>query len=167
MATVPVPQGGTLSGDASDQPGLIAGVYRYGLLPLASLKLAVVLFALAIVVIMVGTLAQVERDIWQVLEDYFKPWVIWIDVPLLCPRSWFPQRDAGHVSRVFALGVLGCSLICAAMTLANAIASAGGSRVRSRWSRPAVGIAATVLVSGVLVGLSSWLRGGFWFPGGR
>ena len=99
MASIPVASD-TASLDATRRSDLIGTVYRYVLWPLASLKLTVMLFALAIVVILVGTLAQVEMDIWQVLEDYFKPWVTRVDVPLFFPRSWFPQRDPVQVARV-------------------------------------------------------------------
>ena len=143
---------------------------RYVLQPVGSLKLAVLLFALAIVVILIGTLAQVERDIWRVMEEYFKPWVIWVDVPLLFPRSWFPQREIGPISVVFAVAVVGCSLVCAGMTLVNALAAPEAFRGRARWRSPAVvtaaGIAAAVLLVGLLIAVSSLWRGGFWFPGG-
>ena len=40
--------------------------------PLASLKLTVVLFALAIVIVLAGTLAQVNADVWDVVDEYFR-----------------------------------------------------------------------------------------------
>src|SRR5688500_18337388 len=58
---------------------------------LASLKLTVVLFALGILVIFIGTLAQTEADIWQVVRDYFHAWIMWVDVNLLFPKSFFPN----------------------------------------------------------------------------
>jgi len=57
---------------------------------LASLKLTVVLFALGIFVILVGTLAQTQADIWQVVRDYFHAWVMWVDINLFLPPSFFP-----------------------------------------------------------------------------
>ncbi len=39
---------------------------------LASLKLTVTLFAMAIFIILAGTLAQAENSLWQVIEDYFR-----------------------------------------------------------------------------------------------
>ena len=47
--------------------------------PLASLKLTIVLFALAIFIIFVGTLAQVDQDIWAVLRQYFRTWTAWVE----------------------------------------------------------------------------------------
>lgn len=38
----------------------------------ASLKLTVVLFAMAIFIVLAGTLGQVEHDIWKVVRDYFR-----------------------------------------------------------------------------------------------
>ena len=43
---------------------------------LASLRLTVLLLALAMYLIFVGTLAQVEEGIWQVVRDYFRSWVV-------------------------------------------------------------------------------------------
>ncbi len=42
------------------------------LTPLASLKLTVVLLLMAIFIVFAGTLAQTEKDIWQVVHDYFR-----------------------------------------------------------------------------------------------
>jgi ResB-like family len=58
---------------------------------LASLKLTVALFAFAIFIVLIGTLAQTDADIWQVVRDYFHAWVMWVDLNLLFPKSFFPQ----------------------------------------------------------------------------
>src|SRR5262245_51767363 len=57
---------------------------------LASLKLTVALFALGIFIIYLGTTAQQQADIWQVVRDYFNAWVMWVDVNLLFPKAFFP-----------------------------------------------------------------------------
>lgn len=70
-----------------DQPNELS-IYRQlrpVLLPLASLKLTVALFVLSLILIMVGTLAQVEADIWDVVRDYFRCWAFWMPV-----RVWHP-----------------------------------------------------------------------------
>ena len=54
---------------------------------LASLRLTVVLLALSIYLIFVGTLAQVENGIWQVVHDYFR----WGDLKLFGVRTGFVQ----------------------------------------------------------------------------
>ena len=64
------------------------------LTPLASLRLTVVLFALSIVLVLVGTLAQVEMDIWQVVHTYFRSWFCMVPLRLFVPRTWFPDAPA-------------------------------------------------------------------------
>lgn len=72
------------------------------LTPLASLKLTVVLFLMAIFIVFAGTLAQTEKDIWQVVHDYFRmdlrsgaaavrSALAWIDLRIFFPRSFFPN----------------------------------------------------------------------------
>ena len=61
---------------------------------LASLKLTVALFAFGIFVVLVGTLAQTDADIWQVVRDYFHAWIMWVDVNLFFPKSFFPRHAA-------------------------------------------------------------------------
>ncbi|MBL8850418.1 MAG: cytochrome c biogenesis protein ResB, partial [Planctomycetaceae bacterium] len=76
--------------------------------PVASMKLTVVLFALSIMIVLAGTLAQVNADIWEVINVYFRvapadlfqagfPWInpkalfVWIDLQLFLPKSFFPN----------------------------------------------------------------------------
>ncbi|GIX03739.1 MAG: cytochrome c biogenesis protein [Planctomycetaceae bacterium] len=63
--------------------------YLRGLAPLASLKLTVGLFALAIFLILASTLAQVEKDIWHVIDEYYRVWWAWIDFKLFIPPSFY------------------------------------------------------------------------------
>src|SRR5687768_14894168 len=63
--------------------------FRHPLLrPLASLRLTVVLFALSIFLVFAGTLAQIDKDIWDVVGQYFRTAVAWIELPIFFPRSW-------------------------------------------------------------------------------
>lgn len=55
--------------------------------PLASLRLTVVLFALAMFLIFAGTLAQVHDGIWMIVHRYFRSYVVWIDVQLFIPEN--------------------------------------------------------------------------------
>jgi ABC-type transport system involved in cytochrome c biogenesis permease subunit len=68
----------------------LAAPLRWLLEPLASLKLTVVLFAMAIFIVLAGTLAQVEKDIWGVIEEYFR-----IDFSRVWSREfpWFDVRQ--------------------------------------------------------------------------
>ena len=81
---------------------------RRVLMPLASLKLTVVLFALAIFLVFAGTLAQKQLDIWEVIHGWFRvdlqklstesfPWLnfreLFVRIPLeiFCIDMFFPQ----------------------------------------------------------------------------
>ena len=57
--------------------------------PFASLKLTVILFAMSIFLILAGTLAQVDKDIWEVISLYFRCWFAWIPLQVFFPRSFF------------------------------------------------------------------------------
>ncbi|MFM9959596.1 MAG: cytochrome c biogenesis protein CcsA [Planctomycetaceae bacterium] len=59
--------------------------------PLASLKLTVALLFLAACLVFAGTLAQVDKDIWQVVEEYFRCWVARIDLQVFFPPAFFPN----------------------------------------------------------------------------
>ena len=82
-------------------------VLRTALMPLASLKLTVGLFAASIFIVLAGTFAQVNSDIWEVIGIYFRvdmrnllntqfPYVhvgelfVWIDSSIFFPASFFP-----------------------------------------------------------------------------
>ena len=56
--------------------------------PIASLKIAVSLFAMAIFLVLAGTLAQVHKDIWEVVRDYFRTPVAWIEWRVFFPKSF-------------------------------------------------------------------------------
>ena len=51
----------------------------------ASLKLTVVLFALSIFLILIGTLAQIDMGIWEVMADYFTSWVAIVPFQVFFP----------------------------------------------------------------------------------
>ena len=57
--------------DASPGAALLSFITML-LRPFASLRLTVALFAMGIFIILVGTLAQVEKDMWDVIDDYFR-----------------------------------------------------------------------------------------------
>ena len=64
---------------------------------LASLRLTVTLFALSIFIILVGTLAQTQKNMWDVRAEYFHTWWSWIELQVFFPAAWFPnwQQIAG------------------------------------------------------------------------
>ena len=55
--------------------------------PLASLRLTVTLFALGIFIILVGTLAQTQKNMWDVRADYFHTWWTWIELQVFFPAA--------------------------------------------------------------------------------
>lgn len=59
------------------------------LLALASLRLTVALFAMAIFLIFAGTLAQVDQDIWDVMNQYFRTPIAWIPLQVFFPPAFF------------------------------------------------------------------------------
>ncbi len=66
--------------------------------PLASLKLTVVIFALSIFLVFAGTLVQVNKGIWTVVDEYFRSLVVAIELQMFVPKEiatiggaiWFP-----------------------------------------------------------------------------
>ena len=63
------------------------------LAPVASLKLTVILFALSIVLIFVGTLAQVDKDIWEVIGQYFRCWFASVPFQVFVPPSFVVSNE--------------------------------------------------------------------------
>jgi hypothetical protein len=53
-----------------------------------SLKLTVILLVLSMVLVLAGTLAQVDQGIWTVVDQYFRSLIAWIDLPVFFPRTW-------------------------------------------------------------------------------
>jgi hypothetical protein len=63
------------------------GLVKIILAPVASLRLTVVLFALSLVLIFCGTLAQIDLGIWSVVNAYFRSLYVWIPLQLFFPRD--------------------------------------------------------------------------------
>ena len=72
------------------EPLAIGEIVQKILKPLASLKLTVVLFVLAMFIVLAGTLAQTRMDIWDVVNQYFRTAFAWIDFQVFFPQSFFP-----------------------------------------------------------------------------
>jgi ABC-type transport system involved in cytochrome c biogenesis permease subunit len=51
--------------------------------PLASLQLTVALFALSMVLVFFGTLAQIDKSVWTVVDQYFRSLYVWIPFQLI------------------------------------------------------------------------------------
>jgi ABC-type transport system involved in cytochrome c biogenesis permease subunit len=65
-----------------------AGILTTVLSGLASLKLTVILFALSIFLVLAGTLAQIDHDVWYVVHNYFRCWFALIEMKIFFPRGW-------------------------------------------------------------------------------
>ncbi len=113
------------------------GLLRSVLAPLASLRLTVTLFALAIVLIFAGTLAQVDKDIWEVMNLYFRAWFAWIPLQIFFPPVFFPRLGPVPYGFYFPGGFL----IGSAMAV-NLLAAHGVRfTVQARGSRLTAGLA--------------------------
>jgi ResB-like family len=99
---------------------MLDGLFRF----LSSLKLTVVLLGLAIVLVFVGTLAQVNEGLYQAQTRYFKSFLIF----------WSPKGSG------FSLPVFPGGYLIGTVLLANLL-SAHVSRFK--WSRKKIGIFAT------------------------
>jgi ABC-type transport system involved in cytochrome c biogenesis permease subunit len=133
---------------------------RRVLLRLASLKITVTLFAMSIFLVLVGTLAQVEKDIWQVVEDYFRTAIAWVDVRVFFPPSFFPGLVVPEQIRLpggflvplgfyFPGGWLIGALLMVNLAAAHLVrfpAQATGSRLWAGRAVAALGLALIVLV---------------------
>lgn len=117
--------------------------------PIASLKLTVALFAMAIFLTLAGTFAQVELDIWQVIDGYFRTWVAWIDFQLFFPPSFFPSRPQVPGGFYFPGGWIIGGLMFINLLAAHSVrftAQAKGARLLAGLAVIVVGILVTWLV---------------------
>lgn len=69
--------------------------------PLASLRLTVTLFAFSIFIILVGTLAQTQKNMWDVRADYFHTWWTWIELQVFSRRHGFPIGNRSEADFIF------------------------------------------------------------------
>ena len=78
---------------------------------LASLQLTVGLFALSMVLVFFGTLAQIDKGIWTVVDQYFRSWYVWIPFQLVAdfgkiipavPVIRFRHGTEGHLVNMVA-----------------------------------------------------------------
>lgn len=143
---------------ARPQAGVLDTV-RAALTPLASLRLTVALLSLSLILVLAGTLAQVDRDVWYVVREYFRTWVAWIEVRIFFPRSW-------GISENLVFPFPGGKLLGAALAV-NLLAAHGvrfkvaarGARLWLGWATIALGAAVTygVIASGSNMAVESEL----------
>ncbi|MEQ8846209.1 cytochrome c biogenesis protein CcsA [Botrimarina sp.] len=131
---------------------------------LASLRLTVVLFALAIFLVFVGTLAQVDHDVWFVVEQsYFRVWFAWVELQALQRLvELFTKGEPQPVSGGFWFpgGLLIGSAMFANLMAAHAVrfkVAAKGRRLSAGLAVLAAGAAATLWV--IVEGMDQSLKG--------
>lgn len=125
---------------------------RKAIKPLASLKLTVTLFGLSIFLILAGTLAQVELDIWDVVRDYFRCWFAWVPLnvfhALFQPYVMLDKVPSG-VGMWFPGGYLIGTLMAINLAAAHSLkfkVQAKGPRLTGGLVVAAIGMVATWLV---------------------
>jgi hypothetical protein len=100
---------------------------------LASLRLTIVLLSLSIVLIFVGTLAQVDHGIWWVVEHYFRSLYVWVPLDVFRPVFWPGAETPWDVSFIFPGGFLLLGLLVVNLIAAHAVRykvrAAGGTLV--------------------------------------
>ena len=96
------------TGTAPAESGVWPLVKRI-LVPLSSLKLTVVLLAMSAFIVLAGTLAQVDADVWEAVRRYFRidtselvqsrslkevfmHLFVWIDCQIFAPPAFFPSK---------------------------------------------------------------------------
>jgi hypothetical protein len=84
--------------------------------PLASLRLTVMLLALAIVLIFSGTWAQIDMGIWSTLETYFRSFYVFIPFQIFLPRHWDVPGGIPFPGGYVIGGLLALNLIAAHAT---------------------------------------------------
>lgn len=120
------------------------------LTPLASLRITVVLFALAIGLVFLGTLAQVDQGIWVVVNKFFRCWnVVWVPFQIFVPPSsglrvagGFPYPGGWLIGACLLVNLLAAHLI----------------RFRLSWKRSGI----LVLHAGIIVLMISELITGIY-----
>lgn len=88
---------------------------------LASLRLTVVLLALAMYLIFVGTLAQVEQGIWQVVHDYFRSWIVFVPLDVFRALLYPGSETQWKGSHPFPGGFLVIALLLINLLAAHAL----------------------------------------------
>jgi ABC-type transport system involved in cytochrome c biogenesis permease subunit len=124
-----------------DTDPLVTMMWR-ALEAVASLKLTVLLFVLAIILVYIGTLAQVEMDIWDVVHGYFRTTYVIVPFQVLFPVSFFPSLD-GQIPGAFPFP--GGILIGGAMAVNLLAAHAIRFKIQARGGRLIAGLAVMLL----------------------
>lgn len=110
-----------------------------------SLKLTVTLLVLSMVLVFAGTLAQVDKDIWTVMAQYFRCFIAWIDLYVFFPR----HMDIPDVRIPFPGGFLIGTLLVINLIVVHW----ANFKIQARGGRKVAGMAVLLLGILVLVGV--------------
>jgi ABC-type transport system involved in cytochrome c biogenesis permease subunit len=126
----------------SVRKGGVSLVLLRALRTLSSLRLTVALFALSIILVFSGTLAQVDAGLWTVVDNYFRSAYVWIPLQIYFPEAW-------HVggSIPFPGGWLLGSLLLVNLLAAHAV------RFKLSWKRSGI----IILHAGLIIMMLSEL----------
>jgi ABC-type transport system involved in cytochrome c biogenesis permease subunit len=153
----PVSPPGQDVGTAHGRPGPVRRILK----PVASLRLTVFLFALSIVLIFCGTLAQMDAGIGTVVKDYFRSLYVWIPLQLFVRfgQVFFGVPHSAQVSGHF---LFPGGWLIGGLMLVNLIA-AHATRFRFIWKRSGI----LILHAGVLVLMAGELLTGLFAVEGQ
>jgi len=112
--------------------------WRKFLKPIASLQLTVVLFALSVLLVFFGTLAQKTQGIWNVVDQYFWSWFVMVDAQptLEFGKIFFGLPPTWNAPSWFALPLPAGKLLGGLM-FANLLA-AHAVRFKLTWKRSGI-----------------------------
>ncbi|MGB7347720.1 MAG: cytochrome c biogenesis protein CcsA, partial [Pirellulaceae bacterium] len=133
----------TFADDASSEE--IASVGSGIIAALASLKLTVALFAFSLVIVLVGTLAQDEMNMFEVKQRYFTSWIAMMHVDDFFPQAFFPHDKPLRLRIPFPGGAL-----IGMMLMVNLVA-AKATRFRVHANGARLGAGVCLMVLGVVV----------------
>ena len=117
------------------------------LTPLASLKITVVLFGLALFLILAGTLAQVDYGIWTVMEDYFRTFVAHVELQIFMPHTWAVKLGIDETKVPF----FGGYTLGLAMMINLLAAHAIRFKISAHGQRLMIGVIGSLLGLGIIV----------------
>ncbi len=116
---------------------------------LQSLKLTVWLLALSMVLVFAGTMAQVDKGIWNVMDQYFRCYIAMIELPVFFPRDLNIPNIGITYRGVTGIPFPGGFLIGWLLTVNLIAVHSQTFKVLARGGRRVVGLA--VFALGVLV----------------
>ena len=124
----------------------IGNVLKTFFAPLASLRLTVTLFALGIFIVLVGTLAQTQKNMWDVRGDYFHTWLAWVEFQVFFPPAWFPNWQNIRGGFPFPGG----TLIGLTMAINLLAAHLMRFKIQTKGSRLAIGLVTLMIGAGLI-----------------